>query len=298
MSIDFPTELEMIRNQIASKYVNDFFLGIKNKVVMDDFLQLLIQLKNKGKVDEDIVSSKDDRPLTNAETASLSNEGEDEPLEMTDTLPSAQCFVFFLVWYETSSTTISCCLHELAVNPDIQERLRKEVDTVLINHGGQITYEDLQELKFMDAVVDETLCKYPPVGSLARFCTKACQIPGTNVNIDKETSVFITLYAIHHDSRYYLEPEKLDPERLLDENIQIRPKFIHLPLGEGPRISIAYDQCCRFGCMEVKVGLTALLSKYKFSVCETTSIPVTFNPISFITLRPRDIHLKISHRDN
>nr|CAD7200716.1 unnamed protein product [Timema douglasi] len=75
-------------------------------------------------------------------------------MEMTDTLLSAQCFVFFLVWYETSSTTISCCLHELAVNPDIQEKLRKEVDTVLIKHCGQITYEDLQELKYMDVVVD------------------------------------------------------------------------------------------------------------------------------------------------
>ncbi|CAG2058751.1 unnamed protein product [Timema podura] len=242
--------------------------------------------------------------------------------QMTDTLLAAQCFVFFLAGFETSSTTISCCLHELAVNPDIQERLRKEVDKVIIKHGGKITYEALQELEYMDAVVDgrstlldnlqlsiqeggghilpepevhgKTLRKYPPVGNLTRFCTKAYQMPGTNVKIDKETRVVIPVYAIHHDPKYYPDPEKFDPERFSEENIKSRPNFTYLPFGEGPRICIGL----RFGRMQVKVGLTALLSKYKFSVCEKTSIPLTFNPISFITLWPRDIHLKISHRDN
>nr|CAD7462715.1 unnamed protein product [Timema tahoe] len=271
--------LKLVRHPLVSKDVNDFFLGMvketlsyreKNKVVRNDFLQLLIQLKNKGKVDEDLVS------------------------KMTDTLLAAQCFVFFLAGFDTSSTTISCCLHELAVNPDIQERLRKEVDKVLIRHGGKITYEALQDLKYMDSVVDETLRKYPPVGYLTRFCTKAYRIPGTNVRIDKETIVIIPLYAIHHDPKYYPEPEKFDPERFSEDNIKSRPNFTYLPFGEGPRICIGR----RFGLMQVKVGLTALLSKYKFSVCEKTSIPLTFNPISCITLWPRDIHLKISHRDN
>nr|CAD7429728.1 unnamed protein product [Timema monikensis] len=247
LGLIFRPILKLFRNPIASKDVNDFFLGIvketmsyreKNKVVRDDFLQLLIQLKNKGKVDEDLVSSKDDHHLTNAETVSSSNEGEDEPLEMTDSLLAAQCFVFFLAGFKTSSTTISCCLHELAVNPDIQERLRKEVDNVLIKHDGQITYEALQDLKYMDAVVDETLRKYPPAGILTRFCTKDYKIPGTNVKIDKETSVIIPVYAIHHDPKYYPDPEKFDPERFSDENIKIRPKFTYLPFGEGPRICI------------------------------------------------------------
>nr|CAD7403722.1 unnamed protein product [Timema poppensis] len=288
LGLIFRPILNLVQPPIARKDVNDFFLRIvketmfyreKNKVVRDDFLQLLIQLKSKGKVDEDFVSCKDDRHLTNAETVFSSNE------EMTDTLLAAQCLVFFLAVFETSSTTISCCLHELTVNPDFREKLRKEVDTFLIKHGGQITT--------WNAVVNETLRKYPPVGSLARFCTKDYKIPGTNVNIDKETSVFIPVHAIHHDPRYYPEPEKFDPERFSDENIKIRPMFTYLPFGEGPMICIGL----RFGLMQVKVGLTALLSKYKFSVSEKTSIPVAFNPISFITLWPRDIHLKISHRD-
>nr|CAD7438013.1 unnamed protein product [Timema bartmani] len=336
----------------------------KNKVVRNDFLQLLIQLKNKGMVDEDRLSSKDDIHLIIRENVSAADAEKDEPLEMTDTLLAAQCFVFFLAGFETSSTTISCCLHELAVNPDIQERLflsqlrnglyldrlrdkyrvnnaplaemtdtllaaqcfvfflagfetssttiscclhelavnpdiqerlRKEVDKVLIKHGGKITYEALQDLKYMDAVVDETLRKYPPVGNLNRVCTKAYKIPDTHVNIDKDTKLIIPVYAIHHDPKYYPDPEKFDPSRFTENNIKSRPHFSYLPFGEGPRVCIGL----RFGRMQVKVGLTALLTKYKFSVCEKTSIPLGFDPMSStITFWPNKIFLKISHRDN
>nr|CAD7428600.1 unnamed protein product [Timema monikensis] len=304
LSLFFRPIIWILRSPALSKEVHDFFIGIfkdsmsyreKNKVVRNDFLQLLIQLKNKGKVDEDRVSSKDDSHLTITENVSAAGAEKDEPLEITDTLLAAQCFVFFLAGFETSSTTISCCLHELAVNPDIQERLRKEVDNVLIKHGGQITYEALQDLKYMDAVVDETLRKYPPVGNLSRVCTKAYKIPDTHVYLDKDTRLIIPVYAIHHDPKYYPDPEKFDPSRFTENNIKSRPHFSYLPFGEGPRVCIGL----RFGRMQVKVGIAALLTKYKFSVCQKTSIPLGFNPLSSpITFWPNEIFLKISHRDN
>jgi cytochrome P450 family 6 len=46
------------------------------------------------------------------------------------------------------------CLYELAVNPDIQERLRAEIDTVLQKHGGNITYESIYEMEYLDKLVD------------------------------------------------------------------------------------------------------------------------------------------------
>ena len=66
---------------------------------------------------------------------------------------AAQAFMFFAAGFETSATTMSFCLYELALNPDIQDRLRNEIDTVLKKHGGSVTYEGIQEMKYLDKVI-------------------------------------------------------------------------------------------------------------------------------------------------
>jgi len=66
---------------------------------------------------------------------------------------AAQAFVFFVAGFETTSTTMAFGLHELARNPHIQERVQNEIDTVLERHGGNITYEAISEMEYLDKVV-------------------------------------------------------------------------------------------------------------------------------------------------
>ena len=110
----------------------DFFLGIikstvkyreENKVERNDFLQLLLQIKN----------SENGSGMTIEDMA-------------------AQSFVFFLAGFETSSSTMTFTLYELALNQDIQERLRDEIEEVIAENDNEITYEAIMQMKYLDMV--------------------------------------------------------------------------------------------------------------------------------------------------
>nr|CAD7255715.1 unnamed protein product [Timema shepardi] len=233
LSIKFPFLANLLKVTYFNMDASNFFLGVvketvehreKNNIQRNDFLQLLIQLKNKGYL---LVS------------------------EMTDDLLAAQCFVFFLAGFETSSSTISSCLYELALNPEIQERLREEVDTVLHKYKGAITYEAIQEMDYLARAIDETLRKYPPKPNLDRQCTKTFTFPGTNHMIEKGTRLTIPAYALHHDPKYFPDPEQFNPDRFTEEAKRTRHHYSYLPFGEGPRICIGM----RFGLMQTKVDI-------------------------------------------
>lgn len=248
----------------------------RHSVERKDFLQLLIKLKNKESLEPD----------------TLSTQQNEEFAGMTMDEIAAQVFVFFIAGFETSSTTMSYCLHELALNPDIQQRMREEVDRVLLKHEGAITYEAIQEMEYLDKAISETLRKYPPVPTLNRDCSKDYRIPGSHVTVEKGTHIVIPVEALHHDPQYYPEPDKFDPDRFSEEAKTSRHHYVYLPFGEGPRLCIGM----RFGLMQTKVGLVSLLSKYEFSVCSKTSIPLKKDPKQFISTPIGGVWLQIRNR--
>ncbi|XP_068900497.1 probable cytochrome P450 6a13 [Tenebrio molitor] len=195
------------------KDVSEFFMGVVKDTVKyrelnnysrPDFIQLLIYLKNSGDA------------LTVEEIA-------------------AQCFVFFLAGFDTSATTQTFTLYELAKNQDIQERLREEICTVLSHHEDRLTYEAIKDLTYMDQVVAESLRKYPPKAYLLRKCTTDYKIPDSDVTIEKDMGVVVPVMGIHHDPEYYPNPKKFDPQRFNQANKRSRPQYSYLPFGEGPR---------------------------------------------------------------
>jgi len=64
-----------------------------------------------------------------------------------------QAFMFLAAGFETSGSTLSYALYELALHPEIQNRLRAEIMQVLNKHNGQLTYDGLQEMAYLDMVV-------------------------------------------------------------------------------------------------------------------------------------------------
>lgn len=64
---------------------------------------------------------------------------------------------FFVAGFETSSSTLTFCLYELAKAPELQERVYREIVEVLAEHDGKITYESIGEMKYLEACMDGKL---------------------------------------------------------------------------------------------------------------------------------------------
>lgn len=112
----------------------------------------------------------------------------------------AQCFIFFAAGFKTSSTLLIFAAYELAINKDIQQRLYEEISQMNEQLGGkQITYNAIQEMKYLDQVICEALRKWPPGTQVDRMCIKDYvykQGDEMKFKIDKGTILLIPAYAL------------------------------------------------------------------------------------------------------
>lgn len=141
-------------------------------------------------------------------------------------------FIFFLGGFETSSSLSVFAMYELALNPEIQEKLRSEIRCGLEENNGKLTYDMLFGFKYLDMVVNETLRKYPPAFIITRNSTKEFKIPGMEMTIPAHTDINISVLSIHRDPDYYPNPDEFDPERFTLENVRNRKPFTFIPFGK------------------------------------------------------------------
>lgn len=112
----------------------------KNQVMRKDFIQLLLELQETGKV-------------TNDGSFRVANSAKNESTFKHLTLEecAAQVSLFYLAGFDTTSSTIAYTLFELSRQPDLQKRLQTEIDETLAKYGNAITYENIKEMTFLDA---------------------------------------------------------------------------------------------------------------------------------------------------
>lgn len=72
----------------------------------------------------------------------------------TDDILAANAFVFFVAGFETTASTISYCLYELAMNPEIQVKLREKIKQTLDANNGKLEYDTLKDMKYLDMVIN------------------------------------------------------------------------------------------------------------------------------------------------
>eukprot|EP00005_Dracoamoeba_jomungandri_P005089 CAMPEP_0174258244 /NCGR_PEP_ID=MMETSP0439-20130205/7277_1 /TAXON_ID=0 /ORGANISM="Stereomyxa ramosa, Strain Chinc5" /LENGTH=446 /DNA_ID=CAMNT_0015341685 /DNA_START=46 /DNA_END=1383 /DNA_ORIENTATION=+ len=125
--------------------------------------------------------------------------------------------IFFLAGHDTTSTSLSMALNQLALNPDLQELAREEAMQVLGDKEFP-DYEDQKKLVLINNIIKESLRMYPPVGLLPpRITASDTVIDG--LHVPKGTLVTLGVYQIHHDPDYWQSPNLFNPYRFSHHKI-------------------------------------------------------------------------------
>jgi cytochrome P450 family 9 len=156
------------------------------------------------------------------------------------------------------------------MHQDIQQQVKDEIDEVLAEHGGQVTYEAVQRMRHLDNVVSETLRMYPPAPAISRRCVKEYHVPGSDLKLEKDSTINIPVNGLHHDPQFFLDPETFNPDRFSEGNKHNIQPFTYMPFGSGPRHCIAN----RFALLETKVVLVHLLSHFELHTTSKTRLPL------------------------
>lgn len=161
------------------------------------------------------------------------------------------------------------------MNDSIQSKVRQEIKDMLVRSEGKIDYNSLMsatEMPYLHQVILETLRLHPILPILERECTEPEGFslePFTDFTIPQGMPVYIPIYAMQRDEKYFPNPLLFDPDRFSPENInQIQP-FTFLPFGIGNRNCIGE----RFGLMQVKMGLVRILKDFRLE--KTAQTPET-----------------------
>ena len=180
-----------------------------------------------------------------------------------------------LAGHETTATALTWTWYLLSQNPDVDARMRGEIEGVLGTRPP--TFDDVERLEYTERVFAEALRLYPPAWALGRMAVRETRI--FNYLLPKGSIVILSPYTMHRHARYWPEPERFDPDRFLPENIAARPRFSFFPFGGGPRACIGE----RFAWNEGVLVLATLAQRWRPVLAPGQRVAT--HPR--ITLRPR-----------
>lgn len=205
----------------------------------------------------------------------LACDEEEDGGQMSDEQVRDEAMTLLLAGHETTANALAWTWYLLAQHPEAEERLHAEVDAVLGDRAP--TVEDVPSLPYTRKVFAEAMRCFPPAWVIARKALEDCPVGPYALPVG--TLVMMSQWVTHHDTRYYPEPFRFDPERWSPEATAERPRFAYYPFGGGSRLCIGEQ----FAWMEGVLVVAALAARWKFRLSPGHRVA----PQPLITLRPR-----------
>jgi cytochrome P450 len=187
-----------------------------------------------------------------------------------------QLMTFLLAGHETTANALTWTWLLLAQSPSVSARLTHELHHVLGNRLP--TAADIPHLRYTKMVWDESLRLYPPAWTLHTRVTQAEDRLPSGAVLPPKAWAFISPWNLHHNRRWFPDPDRFDPERFSEKAKQARLAFTYIPFGAGGRRCLGES----FAELEGLLILATIASKVRLDLVDGQAI----QPEPAMTLRP------------
>jgi cytochrome P450 len=236
----------------------EFYRGLRGREFMIGFFGGLIAERRAG----------DGRDMLSQLCRAESEDGE----KFSDTEIVDHMIFLMMAAHDTTTSTLTSMIYELARHPDWQERVRAEC---LAIRSEQLAYEDLERLEDTRLVLNETLRRYPPLSTIPRMSLREFEFGGYRLPGD----ALVSCYPLHthHMREWWAEPYRFDPERFSKARAE-HEQHTHLfvPFSGGEHMCLGK----RFAEMQIRQILFQLVRRFRWSVADGYTMPVQQAPIS------------------
>jgi cytochrome P450 len=181
----------------------------------------------------------------------------------------------FLAGHETTALALCYTFYLLARHPEAEKQLVTELDEVL--QGRSPTAADVPRLRYTEWVIREAMRLYPPAPGIGREAIEDCEIAGYQV--PRGTQISLCQWVVHHDGRWFDDPEAFRPERWDGDLGRRLPRCAYFPFGDGPRICIG----SQFAMIEAILILATVAQQFRLALSPGFKLEL----MPSITLRPR-----------
>ncbi|CAL8086152.1 unnamed protein product [Orchesella dallaii] len=289
--------IKVMDDKAITFFENILMQGMKSRMngetKKNDFLQLIAEVR-KGEL-----KAQDEELSAIEKDAKLAEDVADGKLQKKNILKDgmmaiAQLLQFFFAGFSTTSNFITFALYALALNPDVQDKLREELDSKLFKDGkdSEMDYDELNGLVYLDMFVCEVFRVIPPNGRLERLCVKEYHDPETGLRVPKGAYVYTPLQAIHNDPKYYEHPDKFYPEHFTPEKKAERNPYTYLPFGIGPRNCIGM----RFALVKSKAAIAQIVHNFFIEPTSKTPRSIQIKTIGIAIQPPDNLELRLRLR--
>ena len=167
-----------------------------------------------------------------------------------------EVMTLIIAGFETSAGTLNWAWYLLATHPDVAERVIDEVQGVF-SEDAEVTSERLNELVYLEQVINEAMRLYPPGWVFSRRALEDTDIG--DFDVPEGTDLFFSPYILHRTEEFWSQPEVFDPDRFGPDRYDADQESAFIPFSLGPRRCIGEY----FAMLEMKINLALLVPRFE-----------------------------------